>query len=62
MDNNDENRFYTDPKIQKSREQLLDEMSNKLHNDANKSNKQFWIMVAIAAIVFGGLTLCYFLI
>jgi hypothetical protein len=62
MNNNDENRFYTDPKIQKSREQLLDELSNKLHNDANKSNKQFKIVAVIAAIVFGVLTLCYFLI
>ena len=62
MNNNNENRFYTDPELQQKREQFLDEMSNKLHEDANKSNKQFWLVVAIAAIVFGVLTLCYFLI
>lgn len=54
MDNN--NRFYTDPELQKNREKLLDEMSNKLHNDANKADKQFKIAAVIAVIVLlGGL-------
>lgn len=54
--NNNENRFYTDPELQKNREKLLDEMSNSLHKDANKTDKQFKIAAVIAVIVLlGGL-------
>ena len=54
--NNNENRFYTDPELQKNREKLLDEMSNSLHKDANKADKQFKIAAVIAVIVLlGGL-------
>lgn len=54
--NNNENRFYTDPELQKNRKKLLDEMSNSLHNDANKADKQFKIAAVIAVIVLlGGL-------
>lgn len=52
MDNN--NRVYTDPKLQETREKLLDEMSNSLHTDANKADKQFKIAAVIAVIVLLG--------
>lgn len=54
-------KFYTDPKVQEKREKLLDEMSNTLHNDANKANKQFKVAVVIAVILLLG-GLIYFFI
>jgi hypothetical protein len=54
-------RFYTDPELQKNRERLLDEMSNTLHKDANKANKQFKVAVVIAVILLLG-GLIYFFI
>lgn len=46
-------KFYTDPKVQEKREKLLDEMSNTLHNDANKADRQFKIAAVI--LLLGGL-------
>lgn len=49
-------RFYTDPELQKNREKLLDEMSNSLHKDANKADRQFKIVaVFLAIVILGGL-------
>lgn len=46
-------KFYTDPELQKNREKLLDEMSNSLHKDANKADRQFKIAAVI--LLLGGL-------
>lgn len=49
-------KFYTDPELQKNREKLLDEMSNSLHRDANKADKQFkWFAVIAVIMLLGGL-------
>jgi hypothetical protein len=49
-------KFYTDPELQKNREKLLDEMSNSLHKDANKADRQFkWVAVIAVILLLGGL-------
>lgn len=54
-------KFYTDPKVQETRKKLLDEMSNSLHKDANKADRQFKIAAVIAVIVLLGGLIYYFI-